>query len=72
WFKNDDWLMKQRKVLETDLDIDLNDEQGWIMKKRWINVDENMGISMIGRVKTFSLSTITALSKDDSTCFGAV
>ena len=30
-----------------------------------INVDVNMGRAMIGRIKTFSLSTITALSKDD-------
>src|SRR5688572_17827782 len=30
-----------------------------------INVDVNMGRAMIGRVKTFSLSSIMALSKDD-------
>ncbi|RGB35195.1 hypothetical protein C1646_785749 [Rhizophagus diaphanus] len=30
-----------------------------------INVDVNMSRAMIGRIKTFSLSTITALSKDD-------
>ncbi|CAB4399434.1 unnamed protein product [Rhizophagus irregularis] len=30
-----------------------------------INVDVNMGRAMIGRIKTFSLSTITALSKED-------
>src|SRR5581483_7536881 len=30
-----------------------------------INMDVNMGRAMIGRIKTFSLSTITALSKDD-------
>jgi hypothetical protein len=30
-----------------------------------INVDVNMGRVMIGRIKTFSLSTITALSKED-------
>ncbi|RIA86637.1 hypothetical protein C1645_829003 [Glomus cerebriforme] len=30
-----------------------------------INVDVNMGRAMIGRIKTFSLLTITALSKED-------
>ena len=34
-------------------------------KQDSINVDVNMGRAMIERVKTFSLSTITALSKDD-------
>jgi hypothetical protein len=30
-----------------------------------VNVDVNMGRAMIGRIKTFSLSTITVLSKED-------
>ena len=35
------------------------------LKRFMVNVDVNMGRAMIGRIKTFSLSTITALSKED-------